>query len=304
MDLVEVPVHSNKKNRSEIHKMNESFSENYSDSEMLYNMKNLRRETDKITNSFLSRDLTIDEKKSEILNEKKFFDSTQKVFNNLESINIDNTFSPISSPNFPLRKQEQKKSENSAIEIENELSTLLMCKQLKTCNHYTVQFAGDEELKVNNKSTSSGSEIQNTGNGISEHYKDFECNTKNNKLKNINDKSTDISHSDWNNDFDMDTLSKKESGILYRECDKIYETKDENERDILSECEMLIQFKIDNNKIKLRTPNHNWQILTPEIAKTELPVMDNPKNNQSIVFQVNFMYLYVMYIYSDNCLIL
>lgn len=79
------------------------------------------------------------------------------------------------------------------------------------------------------------------------------------------------------------------SKIIKTECNYENDLPDRMEASS-DDCEFLKQVKLDGTRIRFRKPDGTWTVLTPNIANIELPMLEVPKENQSIVFRVSLHY--------------
>lgn len=162
---------------------------------------------------------------------------------------------PVSSfINLPrLSEAEKLQTKPKHDQVEKELATLLMCKQLNTCMEYTVQFANEKGSSLPAKAPSLNANENGTLSS---------------------GQSSITSPQPSNSIADGSVGLKVENSPL--------ESMDASSDD----CEVLKQVKLDGNKIRLRKLDGTWTVLTSETASAELPDLDVLNENQSVVFRV------------------
>jgi len=165
------------------------------------------------------------------------------------------------------------------LETDKQLGTLLMFKDLKTCGRYNVQFVNEDETHTRRGSqydSETGTNTISSTNSIT---------SSPSKLERVHAMKTDSPT------MEVDTVICKENGKTAEKQKFVDCFLAKNNENSSNECEMMLQFKIVNNKILLRTSNTEWRQLTVEMADKELPSVVKPIEGQSIVFQVLLKHL-------------
>lgn len=163
--------------------------------------------------------------------------------------------------NLPrLSPSENKDYKPKHDRVEKELATLLMCKQLNTSMEYNVQFVND----TGNSRTSSPSSSKAVKNGV---ISQLAVSPSNRVSKKSNPSNLICQNVKIERNYENDIPEQMNASS--------------------DDCEFLKQVKLDGTRIRLRKPDGTWTVLTPEIADVELPKLEVPKENQSIVFRVS-----------------
>lgn len=183
-------------------------------------------------------------------------------------------------------------------ENEQQLGTLLMCKELKTVCQYNVQFPSDRTASTPKLFDISSSALNKSNLEVNRIQNDSSKLAENSLLSPKTNKTVSDSEHLQNSNVSTNGLKKNISIEMNigkqlpeikanQSCNK--RTDSDNSSHSSDECELLFQFKIDGYNIYFRSDTRGWIILTPEIAGIKLPEVDVPKKDQSVVFTILYL---------------